>query len=133
MSLFDFLKELFRPAILDNNRHFIRHKRRHKFVKPSVCNVLEVDVGTYVSDGGGCDYGQNYKVKRGKVLTKCIRHMKKNEDTNMFNTLKLTPITNSAYLLVIKSYLGANSGSYEVSRILLRKQQKGKKPRIIQI
>jgi hypothetical protein len=124
-GIFNFVRNLFRN---EPSRHF----RKYKLVKSSIGNILEVNVGEYVSDSGYNDYSTRFELKKGKISKECICHMKKDEDTNMTNTLRLTPLTNSAYIIVIRDSL-TNKGYKSIWKIILRKQQKGRSQRIIRI
>lgn len=69
-------------------------------------NSVIVDLGYRADDNiGMTDYKRYYKVKKGKIDRKLIKHMPKNEQVNFFNTYELTPTTTSAYVVVIEKYL----------------------------
>jgi len=118
LKFFGIKKKLFSFNSKDNNKR-LNYKTK----------VLEVNVGTYIDDGiGSNDYFIDFKVKRGKVHKKCIRAMKKNELTYKFNTLRLTPITDSAFVKVKKVRNGGNTEIYNV--ILIKQLKKWKKIKI---
>lgn len=127
MGIFAFFRNIFTS---EPHRHF----RRYKLVKPPIGNILEVDIGQYIGDSGLNDYERYYKVRRGKIKKKIVRRMKNGEDTYMFNTFELTPATNSSYILVIEKPLSNPPPiPTKVWKIILRKQQKGKKLKIIRV
>jgi len=69
-------------------------------------NSVIVELGHRADDSiGMTDYKRYYNVKKGKIYRKLIRHMPKNEQVNFFNTYELTPITDSAYLVIVEKYL----------------------------
>lgn len=115
MKLLKLIRNLFSVSKEDKNYKVKSYKTK----------VLIVNVGTYIDDGvGSNDYWINFKVKKGKVHKRCIRAMKKGENTHMFNTLKLTPVTDSAFVRVKKIYPPRSGGYTEIYNINLIKHIK---------
>ena len=117
MMVFSKIISFFKRFLKGSN---VKSKKPIKIITKG--SILIIAVGTYVSDSGSSDYSVNFKIKKGKVYKKCIRKMRINEDTYMFNTFELKPITFSAFLEVRKTYLSSNY--FEVYNILLVKNLK---------
>ncbi len=132
MGIFNFWKRIF-----EVKPRRVRTPRTRR-VRPSIGNVLELDVGRYLEDEAhGNDYAISFKVKRGRVKKTVLRRMKKHENTYMFNRLELTPITQSAYVVVIKEtmvpmHLQIPKKKW-VWKVILKKTKKGRRPLRIKI
>ena len=88
-------------------------------------NSVIVDLGYRADDNiGMTDYKRYYKVKKGKINRKLIRHMPKNEQVDFFNTYELTPTTNSAYVVIIEKDLSKPQPTpTKIWRVNLNKKQ----------
>lgn len=117
-KVYSFLKKYF-------NRYNSKYKKSKSFTNKG--SILIIDVGTYVSDSGVSDYSTSFKIKKGQVNKVCISKMKKNEDTYMFNTFKLIPVTKSVFIEVKKHYLSGNPNYFEIYNIQLLKNIKKQK------
>jgi hypothetical protein len=107
-----------------------KRKRRHRALK---CNAVRFREGAYASDSGMSDYDIYYKVKRGEVYKKILRHYSKGESTNMFNQVELRPQTQSAYVLVMYRDLSSRrSRSSVLFKVTLFRSKTGR-PRILSL
>ncbi|NTV23497.1 MAG: hypothetical protein HGA85_03925, partial [Nanoarchaeota archaeon] len=72
-----------------------------------LCNVLYVFIGDYCDDSGGIsDYKVYYKVKRGKVYSIDTKQKDARGQNYRFRKFKLTPLTEHAFVVVIKESIG---------------------------
>ena len=117
-KVYSFFKKYF-------NKYNPKYNKSKSFTNKG--SILIINVGTYVSDSGVSDYSTSFKIKKGQVNKICISKMKKNEDTYMFNTFKLIPVTKLVVIEVKKHYLSGNLNYFEIYNIQLLKNIKKQK------
>ncbi len=117
MGFLDYLFKLFQPKNKYNRPHQTSRGR------VSIGKSLFLRKGSYQDNNVGLsDYSVYYKVKSGRVEEKIIQKMERNEDTNMFNKVKITPITHKAFIKVTKRYQHGNR--FEIWNVLLIKNNR---------
>lgn len=89
-------------------------------------NSVIVNIGYRADDSiGMTDYKRYYKVKKGKIYRKLIKHMPRNEQVNFFNTYELIPITDFVYLVITeKPMCRSQQMPTRIYRINLKKANK---------
>ena len=109
MGIFDFFRGI-RRTKQTSQRHILHG------------NLVRVDIGYRSDDNCGMtDYQRYYKVIKGRVSRKLIRHFPKGEMINFFNTYDLKPVTDFAYLVIVEKDLSNQPAPTKIWSISLTK------------
>lgn len=134
--ILDRIKELFDFNNKTTTNARIR-KRKLKFYKGY---SVTFNKGVYSADNSDNDYKVDYIVKNGEVKEEIIKAKNPKDDANLFDIVKLTPITPTAYVRILNqsASFGANGKRMiwtdkeslnprinNLKRIILKKQLQG--------